>query len=113
LRSENIDVYLEPLLEELEILWRGVRVVDVTKLERSQAFVFRTFCMWSLHDYPAYGLFASCQVKGYMACPLCGPNMDTQHSIHLKKNVYFGHQRYLDRFHPYRKIGLLSMDNKR
>jgi hypothetical protein len=28
-RSENIDVYLEPLLEELEILWKGVRVVDV------------------------------------------------------------------------------------
>jgi hypothetical protein len=30
-RNENIDVYLEPLLEELEILWRRVRFVDVTK----------------------------------------------------------------------------------
>jgi hypothetical protein len=35
MRIENINVYLEPLLEELEILWRGVRVVDMTKLEGS------------------------------------------------------------------------------
>ncbi len=48
MRSENIDVYLEPLLEELEILWRGVRAVDVKKLKRSQAFVLKTLCMWSL-----------------------------------------------------------------
>jgi hypothetical protein len=32
------------------------------------------------------------QMKGYMACLLCGLNMDTWCSSHLKKNMYFGHQ---------------------
>lgn len=100
-RNENIDVYLEPLLEKLEILWRGVRSIDMTKLEGSEAFVLRALCRWSLHDYHAYGLFVGCQVKGYTACPLCEPNVDTRHSIHLRKNVYLGHRQYLDRFHPY------------
>ncbi len=101
IRNENIDVYLEPLLEELEILWRGVRAIDVTKPEGSQAFVLKALCMWSLHDYLAYGLFVGCQVKGYMACQLFESNVETQHSIHLKKNLYFGHRQYLDRLHPY------------
>ncbi len=35
MRSKNIDVYLEPLLKELEILWKGVRAIDVTKPEGS------------------------------------------------------------------------------
>jgi hypothetical protein len=44
-RSENINVYLEPLLEDLEILWRGIKVVDMTKPEGSQAFVLKAFHM--------------------------------------------------------------------
>jgi hypothetical protein len=56
-----------------------------------------------LHDYPAYGLFVGYQVKGYMACPLCGPNVETRCSIHLKKNVYLGHLQNLDRLHPYKR----------
>ncbi len=53
--------------------------------------------------YPTYGLFARCQIKGYMTCPLCGPNVDTRGSSHLKKNVYLGHHHYLAKHHPYRR----------
>jgi hypothetical protein len=77
IRNENIDVYLEPLLEELEILWRGLRAIDVIKPKGSQAFVLKALRMWSLHDYLVYGLFASYRMKGSMACPLSGPNVDT------------------------------------
>jgi len=70
----------------LQKLWVGVPVVDVTRSEGSKAI-----CMWSIHDYPTYGLFASFQMKGYMACPLCGLDVDTRCSAHLKKNAYLGH----------------------
>ncbi len=75
--------------------------IDVTRLEGSWSLCFKAICMWSIHDFPAYGLFARCHVKGYMACPLCGPDVDTQHSSHLKKNVYQGHRHYLGIDHPY------------
>jgi hypothetical protein len=38
-----------------------------------------------------------------MACLLCGLDVDTRHSSHLKKNVYQGHRCYLGRDHPYRR----------
>jgi hypothetical protein len=79
------------LVDELQKLWVGVLVVDVTRLEGFQAFLFKVICMWSIHDYPAYGLFLGYHVKGYMACPLCGPDVDTKCSSHLKKNVYLKH----------------------
>ncbi len=31
MENDNIDVYLEPLVEELEKLWIGVPIVDVTR----------------------------------------------------------------------------------
>jgi hypothetical protein len=31
----------------------------------------------------------------------CGPNVNIQHFVHLKKNVYLKHQCYLGRAHPY------------
>jgi len=32
-KNRNIDVYLAPLLEESQLLWKGVYVWDVTRLE--------------------------------------------------------------------------------
>jgi len=51
-KSENIDVYLQPLVEKLLELWKSVRTLDVTKL--GDKFLLRTICMWSLHDYLTY-----------------------------------------------------------
>jgi hypothetical protein len=84
-------VYLQPLVEELEELWKGVKACDVTRPWGSFEYMLRAFCMWSLHDYLAYGLFVSCQTKGYLACPLCGPKVDIKHSSNLKRKMYLGH----------------------
>jgi hypothetical protein len=77
MKNDNIDMYLEPLVEELETLWKGVWTIDVTRVDGFNYFLLKAICMWNIHDYPTHGLFMGCQVKGYMACPLCGPNMDT------------------------------------
>ncbi len=63
MKNENIDVYLQPLLEKLEMLWAKVMTIDVTRPKGSRSFCLRTICMWSIHDFPTYGLFAKCQVK--------------------------------------------------
>jgi hypothetical protein len=63
MKNDNIDVYLQPLVEELEKLWIGVPIVDVTMSVRSQSFSLRAICMWSIHNYLAYGLFVGCQMK--------------------------------------------------
>jgi hypothetical protein len=59
IKNDNIDVYLQPLVE-LRKLWEGVNTIDVTRLERSNSFCLRAICMWNIHDFLAYGLFARC-----------------------------------------------------
>jgi hypothetical protein len=41
----NIDIYLEPLVEELENLWTRVFIVDVTRPHGFQSFVPRVICI--------------------------------------------------------------------
>ena len=54
-KVKNMDVYLEPLIEELETLWRGVLVQDISRPPISREFVLRGILLWTMHDYLGYG----------------------------------------------------------
>ena len=106
---------LAPLIEELQRLWKGVMTTDGSVLEKASSseesiystnpnFNLRAILMWSIHDFPAYGLLAGQVTKGYRGCPLCGPHVSTRRSKSLGKNVYLGHRRYLAMHHPYRRL---------
>ena len=102
--SENIDVYLTPLIEELLELWKGVPALDVSEEPPKQHFKLRALLLWCIHDYPAYGLTSGQVTKGYRACTECGPDVTAWRSKALGKNVYLGHRQYLSRWHPYRRL---------
>lgn len=53
-KVKNMDVYMEPLIEELEILWRGIHVHDISRLHSEDVLV-RGILMWTMHDFPGYG----------------------------------------------------------
>ncbi len=57
--------------------------------------------IWTIHDYPRYGLLSGCAYQGYKACPLCGPNITSGYSKPLLKCVYCGFRRWLPQDHPY------------
>jgi hypothetical protein len=57
MKNDNIDVYLEPLVEEFKTLWKGVWTIDVTRVDGFQTFLLKAICIWNIHDYPTYGLF--------------------------------------------------------
>ena len=67
-------------------------------------FNLQAILMWSIHDFPAYGLLARKVTKGYMGCPPCGPHVSMRRSKCLGKNVYLGHRRYLAMHHSYRRL---------
>ena len=102
--GENFDVYLEPLLDELKILWDvGVPTDDAARYQGSSRFNMKAILMWTIHDFPAYGVVAGCVTKGYKGCPVCGPNTLSRRSRSLRKNVYDAqHRRYLPEDHPWR-----------
>lgn len=95
----NIDVYLQPLIDDLIILWKGVHAFDAYKKEM---FQLRAMVIWTIHDYPAYGNIAGCATKGYKGCVVCGDDTSSIYLKHSRKNVYLGHRRFLPSEHPFR-----------
>jgi hypothetical protein len=51
----NMDVYLAPLVEEMQILWQGVQVEDMSKAHPNRLFNLRAILMWTIHDFPGFG----------------------------------------------------------
>lgn len=100
----NFDVYLGPLLRELMVLWQtGIECFDGSRRNGETRFNLRAMPLWTIHDFPAYGIVAGCLTKGFKACPICGPNTKARYSSALHKCVYDNqHCMWLPPNHPYR-----------
>uniref|UniRef100_A0A803N3I5 DUF4218 domain-containing protein n=1 Tax=Chenopodium quinoa TaxID=63459 RepID=A0A803N3I5_CHEQI len=61
----DIDVYLQPLVHELKLLWSGVDAYDGEKFKLGAAL------LWTINDFPAYAMLFGLSTKGYKACPIC------------------------------------------
>ncbi|GJW85274.1 tetratricopeptide-like helical domain, DYW domain protein [Tanacetum coccineum] len=49
--GNDIDVYLKPLIKELQLLWKGVDAYDAFS---KQHFKIKASLMWTINDFPAY-----------------------------------------------------------
>jgi len=99
--GNDIDVYLAPLIEDLQKLWRdGVRVWDAYGKEH---FKLRAMVFCTINDFPAYGNLSGYSTKGAKACPICEDDTQVLRLKNCQKNVFMGHRRFLPINHPYRK----------
>jgi hypothetical protein len=103
--SDNIDVYMELLIEELIELWKGIPAYDAS-VDGSdhKHFMLRGVLMWTISDFPAYGLISGQQTKGYHGCPCCGPLTDAKRirGPSGDKIVYMGMRKRLPPNHEYK-----------
>ena len=53
-KVKNMDVYLKPLIDELQILWHGIKVHDVSRPIGMRDAEVKGILMWTMHDYPGY-----------------------------------------------------------
>ncbi|XP_048489841.1 uncharacterized protein LOC125491800 [Beta vulgaris subsp. vulgaris] len=64
----DIDVYLQPLIHELKMLWEGFDTFDAYS---GQKFKLRAALHSPISDFPAYAMLSGWSTKGYKACPIC------------------------------------------
>ena len=100
------DVYLEPLVQELLQLWEGVPAFDIGKEVGDRRFVLRAMLLWTIHDFPGYGMVGGFSHQGFSACPWCGSNLGAEHSQELAKMTFGGTRRWLPPDHRYRSAEL-------
>ena len=94
-----IDIYLQPLIEELKELWsNGIKTYDLIE---NNYFTMRAAVLWTINDFPAYGTISGYSTSGYKACPVCANETS---SFRIRSKISFmGHRRYLPPNHPWRK----------
>ncbi|XP_004306291.1 PREDICTED: uncharacterized protein LOC101302000 [Fragaria vesca subsp. vesca] len=93
-----LDVYLRPLIDELKELWEnGIPTFD---RHNKTSFRMRAVVMWTISDFPGYGMLSSHTTQGYKGCPICLENVDA--SRHTDRIVYLGHRRWLPMNHEWR-----------
>ncbi|XP_061993969.1 uncharacterized protein LOC133711883 [Rosa rugosa] len=98
--GNNIDVYLQPLVEELKMLWtEGIETYDAFKKEK---FTMRAAVLWTINDFPAYAMLSGYSTKGYKACPVCAEDTESVRLVNCQKECYMGHRRWLNDNHRYR-----------
>nr|AAF79675.1 F9C16.30 [Arabidopsis thaliana] len=74
----SLDVFLQPLIEELKELWStGVDAYDVSL---SQNFNLKAVLLWTIRDFPAYSMLSGWTTHGKLSCPV---SMESTKSIYL------------------------------
>ena len=83
--GNDIDVYLEPLVQDLLKLWEtGVEVWDACKKEY---FNLRALLFCTIHDYKGLGNIAGLSTQGYKACYICQENTNSRY-LKIVENLY-------------------------
>ena len=99
--GNDIDVYLRPLVDELNELWsEGVETYDTFA---GQTFRLHAAVLWTINDFPAYGNLSGWSTKGKLACPTCGIETCSLSLKHGRKTCYMGHRRFLPSDHSWRR----------
>jgi hypothetical protein len=97
-----IDVYLNPLIEDLKILW--AEGIDVFDSHSHDYFKMRAMLFCTINDFPAYGDIFGYSVNGHKACPICEEHTCYHQLKHGRKTVYLVHRKFLKLNHPYRRL---------
>jgi hypothetical protein len=94
----DFDIFMEPLIEELQQLWKRVWATDTLM---GKGFKLRVVVLWCIHDYPALSMLYGQVAKGYFACMCC--DMDPCSRRLKNKICYLGHCRFLPTNHTWRR----------
>lgn len=89
--SNDIDVFLEPLVDDLQLLFEmGVETYDAYKQEK---FTLRVVVLWTINDYPALGTLCGCPYSGYKGYEVCRKKTQCVRLPYSGKQSYIGHRR--------------------
>src|SRR4051812_30284629 len=98
----KIDVYLQPLIDELKSVWQvGLRTYDVA---RKNFFDMRAALMWTINDFPAYGILFGWSTHGKLSCPVYMNRIKAFQLKHSRKPSFFDcHRRFHHQNHRFRR----------
>ncbi|KAJ4773157.1 Transposase tnp2 [Rhynchospora pubera] len=67
--GRDIDVFLQPLIDELKELW-STRI-DTYDVYLKENFKMKAALTWTVNDFSAYSVLSGWSTCGALACPCC------------------------------------------
>ncbi|XP_021775699.1 uncharacterized protein LOC110739547 [Chenopodium quinoa] len=97
--------------EELKLLWEvGAATYDISK---KQNFNLRAAILWTVSDFPAYGMLSGWATAGKKSCPHCMEKTKAFCLEHGGKVSWFDcHRQFLPTDHPFRNSKTAFCKNK-
>ena len=107
----NLDVYMQPLIQELKQLWEvGANTYDISK---KQNFNLPAAVLWTISDFPAFGMLSGWATAGKKACPYCMEKTKAFWLKHGGKVTWFDcHRQFLPPNHTFRNSKTAFCRNK-
>ncbi|GJY18939.1 hypothetical protein Tco_0390430 [Tanacetum coccineum] len=99
--GDMIDVYLQPLINELKDLWHDG--VSTYAASSKSMFQLHAALLWTISDFPAYAKLSGWSTQGRLACPTCNIKTRSFRLKHSHKFCFLGHQRWLKESHKLRR----------
>ena len=95
-------MYKRQVIDELSHLWNdGLMTYDVSM---RQNFLMKVALLWTVSDFPAYGMLYGWMTSGKLACPYC---MEHTKSFILananKQSLFDCHRQFLPMDHRFRR----------
>ena len=79
-------------------------MVDVFDAFKNESFQLHVMLFCTINDFPAYANLSGYSVKGHKACPICEEKTSYEQLKHERKTMYLGYRRFLNEYHPYRRL---------
>lgn len=99
--GNKIDVYLQPLIEELKDLWEhGIETWDASM---NETFRMQAGLLWTINDFLGLAMLSGWSTRGKYACPCCCYDTKSLWLYNSGKYSYMGHRRWLPCNHKFRK----------
>ncbi|XP_047259306.1 uncharacterized protein LOC124891639 [Capsicum annuum] len=98
--GNNIDVYLQSLIKELNELWS--EDVDTFDSSKNEMFKIQATLVWTISDFPRLDSLSGWNMHTGLACPSCNFNAEPCQLRHSRKWCFIGHRQFLSRNYKFR-----------
>ena len=60
---EKMDVYLALFIDEIQFLWKGIKMYDISCPPSNRSFMFYGVLCWTIHDFLGLGVCSSTKIS--------------------------------------------------
>lgn len=105
--SKKMDAYLAPFVNEMKLIWKDIRIYDISCIPSNRSFVLYDVLCWTIHDFPRLDV---CSSKVKYLC-IYTHNLFSSQLSYLQLYYYFDFIKITYWFVGFKQKGYLHLQD--